>query len=294
MSDTIYQMVTDQILRKLDEGVIPWQRPWTPGAATLPANLKSKRPYRGINIVALWMAGYESPWWLTYKQAQELGGQVRKGEHATTVVFWKQVKIRDKDESGEETTKTIPMLRYYRVFNVEQIDGLPEGSIPAPAVVEAEEHDPIEAAERIVAGFADAPPVTHGGDRACYLPARDLVMMPERHTFETAEGYYATLFHELAHSTGHETRLARREAFGNGFGTERYSKEELVAEIASAFLSAISGIGSETIDNSAAYVASWSAALRANPKWAVQAGGAAQRAADYIQGIVPEATKEVT
>ena len=249
----------------------------------LPQNLVSRKPYRGVNVFMLHAMSYESPFWLTFKQAKEMGGNVRKGEHACPVVFWKWL---DVDEPSEPTSKrAVPMLRYYSVFNVAQCDG-----VTAPAIEGTDRpHSPIETAEQIVAAMPRRPAIRHGLDRASYSPAADSVAMPSPERFDTPENYYNVLFHELTHSTGHESRLNRKGVSGaggewDGFGSQSYSKEELVAEMGSAFLCGRAGIVERTIDNSAAYVRSWLQRLKDDARLVVQAAAQVQRAADFILG----------
>jgi antirestriction protein ArdC len=227
--------------------------------------------------------GYSSPHWLTYKQAQELGGHVRKGERATPVVFWSMVDHRDRD-SGDETK--IPVLRYYSAFNVAQCDDIPATKISADASAPAAPFAPIAACERVAADMPSRPPVRHGFDSACYVPSLDEVRMPEPARFDKPEGYYATLFHELAHSTGHATRLNRKgiaDAVA-AFGSDSYGREELVAEMTSAFLCGHTGIETAVLDNAAAYVAGWLRVIRQDSRLVVTAAAQAQKAADFILG----------
>jgi antirestriction protein ArdC len=215
--------------------------------------------------------GYTSNAWMTYNQAKALGAQVRKGEKATCVIFWKVSKYKKNDEEKKSF-----LLRYYNVFNASQIDGLPEKAVAAiPDGVE------LAKPEEVVKAWETKPAIKHGGTQAFYSPSFDYVNMPKRGTFHTPEGYYKTLFHELVHSTGHTSRLDR--GFGTSYGTEAYSKEELVAEIGASFLSATCGIDTrETDDNSVAYIQSWMKKLQADPKLIMQAASAAQKAANMI------------
>ena len=234
----VYRIITERIVSQLETGTVPWHRPWkSGGAGGAPRNLESGRAYRGVNVFMLSSLGYSSPWFLTYRQAQERGGHVRQSEHGAPVVFW---TWRDKRSTeGTEETERYAVLRYYTVFHVSQCDGIAAPAVPTTAADVA----PIESAERIVAGMPDAPGIMHGGEIACYSPALDAVRMPPRATFDAPECYYSTLFHELTHSTGHARRLNRATlADACVFGSTNYSKEELVAEMGAAYLCAIAGI----------------------------------------------------
>lgn len=283
----IFQEVTDTIMAALEEGTVPWRKPWTfTGDDSMHRNFTSRRPYRGVNQWLLDIqaakAGYEHPYWLTFKGAETIGGKIRKGEKSTMVVFWKILKVEDK-ETGKP--KTVPMLRYFRVFNVAQCEG-----IEIPPVKPRPAFDPIDAAQAIVDGMPNRPVFKHDGrERAFYIPAFDEVHMPAREDFKSPEGYYATAFHELVHSTGHASRLARKElAEIRGFGSDTYCREELTAEMGSAMLCGVAGIAPATLDNSAAYIASWLKALRDDRKLVVVAAGKAHAAADYILGTDTE------
>ena len=213
---------------------------------------------------------------------QESGGKVRKGEKATLVVFWKQYKKTDK-ESGEE--HTIPCLKHFNVFNAEQVEG-----ITLPDAIDGKEEllefDPIAAAEEVVEGYKGHPEIEQGGDAACYLPLVDQVRIAKPEHFISTEAYYSTLFHELTHSTGHKKRLGREIGEKIAvFGSTDYSKEELVAEMGSAFLAAHAGISPPTIEQSASYIDGWSKKIRGDKKLVVQAAGLAQRASDHILGV---------
>lgn len=284
----IYAEVTEKVLALLEEGTVPWHRPWD-AAAGLPTSMSTRRPYRGVNVFLLdtvaMVEGYGSPWWGTYRQIAELGGQVRKGERSTLVVFW---RILEREATPEERARTgqakvrIPMLRQFNVFNAAQADGLGEAFSGAPS---GQAFDPVASAEAIVEGWAGRPEIVHGGSRACYVPSRDRVCLPQPSAFSSADEYYSTMFHELTHSTGHASRLARPTLLeSHSFGDESYSKEELVAEMGAAMLSAVAGIHQRTIEASASYLASWLRVLRAEPRMLVQAAGQAQRAADLILG----------
>jgi antirestriction protein ArdC len=283
MKADAYQVITDRILGLLQQGTIPWQKPWQ-GGERMPRNLVSRREYRGVNVFLLHAMMYESPFWLTFNQAKELGGHVKKGERSSPVVFWKWLDV----QAAEEPTgkKRVPFLRYYSVFNVAQCEDIPPDKIPSLGERQSE-HKPIEEAERIVAGMPKKPEIRHGGGRACYLPSVDRVEMPRLETFRSGQDYYSVLFHELTHATGHESRLNRKGVAGSdgewsAFGSTPYAREELVAEMGAAFLAGHAGIVERTIDNSAAYVQSWLQRLKDDNRLVVQAAAQAQKAADFI------------
>ena len=202
----VYQVITDQIIEKLEQGTIPWKMPWSSEA---PKNLISGKSYRGINVFLLGSLGYMSPYWLTFKQAQSLGGHVNKGEKSTPVVFWKTYSTMEQNDEGKLEEKGRFVLRYYRVFNIEQCS-LPPEEVPA-ADPTTKSFDPIPKAESVVAGMPSAPEITHQSQRACYSPILDIVNMPKPESFDAPVNYYSTLFHELAHSTGHQSRLDRKD-----------------------------------------------------------------------------------
>lgn len=285
MSLDIYRSVTDRILELLETGTVPWRQPIKGGLEGFPANLASGRTYRGINVfllaVTAWVEGYGSRYWLTFRQAKQRGGHVRKGEKGSLVIFWKQHATQDR-ETGE--AMTVPVLRRYTVFNAEQCEDLEVPGAGEPAGDE-EPFVPLEAAEAIVDGYAGGPQIDHGGHRALYRPRDDRVQIAEPGRFVYAESYYVTLFHELAHSTGHTSRLDRGlDHELSPFGSPDYSKEELVAEMGAAFLAAAAGISPSTIEQSAAYIDGWRKKLSSDAKLVVHAAGAGQRAADWIMG----------
>ena len=272
MKNEAYERITDRITALLEQGTVPWHKPWK-AKTGWPRNFISQKPYRGINVFLLLNMHYESPFWLTFLQASELGVTIRKGEKACPVVFWKSMKIEDK-ESGEE--KKIPLLRIYHVFNANQCDGMKD----APPVTDT--MVTVKPAE-IVAGMPHPPVIKHGMNCAFYSPHDDCVGMPVKDRFENEDSYYATLFHELTHSTGHESRLHRASFNGHfGFGSESYSKEELIAEMGAAFLCGQADIVERTIDNSASYIQGWLEKLRSDKTLIVQAAAAAQKATDFI------------
>lgn len=286
----VYEEITAQVLEQLAAGVVPWHRPWAVQGGGLPVSMSSRRPYRGVNVFLLACSagahGWTSSWWGTYRQIQELGGQVRKGEKSTLVVFWKRLRVEpsEAERAAGVKVKVVPMLRIFRVFNACQADGLPERFFPAAA--EGSAFDPVAECEAIAAGYVDGPELRFEGDRACYVPQRDVVYVPERSAFESADGFYSTLFHELTHSSGHASRLARSTLLeAHRFGDASYSKEELVAEMGAAMLSGVAGIEQLTVPQNAAYLSGWMKALRGDSKLLVQAAAQAQKAADRILGV---------
>lgn len=289
-----YQMITDRIVELLERGVVPWRKPWSHESAD-PRNLASGKSYRGINTFVLEATaaavGYRAPYWLTFRQALERGGNVRKGERATPVVFWKILRVSDgrKEEEATAEGRTIPLLKFFHVFNVEQCDGI---AYPQPDATTERPFDPIIECERIMAAIVPAPNIVHREPRAFYSPASDLINMPRPETFVSAPEYFSTLFHECVHWCGVPSRL-NRKTLGAKFGTTEYAREELIAEMGAAFLCGRAGISPATIDNAAAYIQSWLGRLRGDPKLVVLAAASAQRAADFILGAkVQEATHD--
>ncbi|MCA9303422.1 MAG: DUF1738 domain-containing protein [Phycisphaerales bacterium] len=283
MALDIYRAVTNRILELLDQELVPWRQPIRVAGGGMPSNLVTKMPYRGVNVFLLgmtaWAEGYGSSHWLTFRQARERGGYVRQGERGSLVIFWKQHATTDR-ETNEPVN--IPVLRHYRVFNTDQCEGL---SKEAEEPETMKPFEPITEAKSIVEGYKAPPDIKHGGHRAFYRPSDDLIRVPEPERFVNSESYYATLFHELAHSTGHRSRLDRGlEHAGRTLADDAYSKEELIAEMGAAFLAAAAGISPPTIEQSASYIENWSRRLRGDKKLVVQAAGAGQRAADWILG----------
>jgi antirestriction protein ArdC len=273
----VYDIITERIMTKLEQGVVPWHKPWEQG---IPRNLATRKPYRGVNVFLTASAGFASPYWLTLKQTNERGGSIRKGETGTPVIFWKWLEYAADTE--EEDTRRLPLLRYYTVFNLEQCRG-----IETPAEPDKLAFQPLTQCERIVANMPQRPIIQHGEPRAYYRPLADTVNMPKPELFDSPEEYYSTLFHEMTHSTGHEQRLNRSTLTDLcPFGSTNYSKEELVAEMGAAFLCGVCGIENRTVDNSAAYIASWLRVLKHDKQMVILAAAQAQRAADFIQGVV--------
>lgn len=293
-ADDIYAAVTEKILLALDRGIVPWRRPWkTAGTSNLHRNLVSGKAYRGGNQWVLMataaIEGYASPYWLTFKQAKALGGTVRKGEKSTMVYYWKITRFEtdEVDSHGRPVYKTIPLLKYFSVFNLEQTEEIRLPAHAQPSEEPVAEFDPIEAAQAVIDEMPNAPSIQHGGDRAYYSPRLDHVQLPMPEQFVTTEAYYSTAYHELAHATGHESRIGRE--FGKQFGSDPYAKEELIAEFTAAMLCGVVGLDTGEFTASAAYLQSWAKRFQNDKKLLVQAGGQAQKAADYIRGVSYEA-----
>ena len=275
---SVYEIITEKIIKQLESGVAPWRKPWT---CQTPANLITQKEYRGLNVFTLASQGFPSRFWLTFNQATKLGGRIRKGEKSSLVIFWNVGAERETTtQDGEKETSRPFLLRYYSVFNLSQAEGI---DIPASLLQETRT---IKTCEQIVANMP-SPPGFEQSDKAWYSPNNDLVGMPARGLFHSSEEYYATEFHELAHSTGHPKRL-HRENFDSpvSFGSESYSKEELIAEMTAAMLCGIAGIEQNTLENSAAYLNTWIARLKSDSRLLVSAASQAQKAADFIQGKV--------
>lgn len=274
---SVPEIITESVIKQLEQGVAPWRKPWS---TSVPRNLISKKPYRGLNVFLLATQGYGSPCWLTFNQAKQLGAHVRQGEKSTLVSFWKFNEYAKENETGELENKTSVLLRYYRVFNIEQCDGLKAlyGDDQKPV-------NPIAECESIANQMPNAPRIEQHS-QAFYRPSADMVGMPSRSCFESAEAFYSTLFHELTHSTGHRSRLNRFEenAADHQFGSESYSKEELVAEMGAAMLSGMAGISHATLSNSASYLQTWIERLKSDSRLIISAASHAQKVADYILG----------
>lgn len=288
----VYSRITDKIIADLEQGVRTWLRPWNAdhaaGKITRPLR-HNGIPYKGINVIMLWsasvMKGHACPLWLTFRQAQELGGHVRKGETGELVVYADRITRTETDKKGEEIEKEIPFLKGYTVFNAEQCDGLPAhytAKAEPPALTPMQR---IEAAERFFA--ATRADIRSGGTRAFYAEGPDYVQMPPFETFKDAESFAATLAHELTHWTKHDKRLAR-DMGRMKWGDEGYAREELVAELGSAFLCADLGITPEVRDDHAAYIASWLKVLKDDKRFVISAASHAQRAVDYLHGLQPQ------
>lgn len=296
MKADIYERITNRIVADLEQGVRSWVKPWNAEhmASRITRPLRwNGTPYSGINIIMLWAEsvakGYSAPLWMTYRQAQELGGQVRKGEQGSLVVYASRfIKTETDADTGDETEREIPFLKGYTVFNAEQIDGLPAHYYARVEPV----LENVQRSAQADAFFANTgASVRHGGNRAFYTVQLDYVQMPPFESFRNNESYYATLGHEVTHWTRHPSRLDRD--FGRKrFGDEGYAMEELVAELGAAFLCADLGLAPEPREDHAAYISSWLKVLKNDKRAIFTAASHAQRAVDYLNGLQPTSRQE--
>lgn len=271
----LYQKITNQIIEKLEEGVIPWRRPYSD--ANYPVNWNTGKMYRGINLLLLDGGEYA-----TFKQIKKANGKIKKGEKAHTVVFWKMVEVKDEDSDNPKDKKKVPMLRTYNVFEINtQVEGL-----ESKREVINNNNEPIEDAKKLVNNYFTKQQTLKFNEKPgvpCYIPSDDQLCMPNINDFVNSEEYYSTFFHEMVHSTGHKDRLNREGVTGKiAFGSINYSKEELTAEIGASMLSAEAQIDTVVIDNSASYIGNWLKVLRDDKTFVVKAAQKAQKAIDYI------------
>ena len=273
----------ERIIELIQQGNLPpWAKSWSVSPEHAPHNLMNpKISYHGLNFMLLTMAAemLGSPFFITPKQLFGLGGSIKKGEKTWPVYFFSTKAYKDK-ETGEE--KKSFFCKGYKVFNITQTEGIPADKIPVIEKPETFDHAPIGACERIVKGYVTCPEVIHQGQSACYSPSEDRIRMPERNRFVTAEEYYCTLFHEMVHSSGHSSRLNRDAVQHVSFGSHLYSQEELVAEFGAAMLCGKAGIAKSIIENSAAYIKSWSNKL--NPEMLILGSREARKAFEYMVG----------
>ena len=276
MKKDVYEMVTDRIIEQLEQGVIPWEKPWG-GVIDGAYNRISKRPYSLLNQMLLQHSGE----YATFKQWSELGGHIKKGEKSEIVVFWKLQPYEEENADGEKIIKQIPLLRYYNVFHISQVDGVD------PKELDLNEFEPIEEAERIKTEYMTREHLKileKLTDKAFYSPAFDYIQVPCKEQYRNVEEFYSTLFHEMVHSTGYKTRLDREDVKDcMYFGSENYSKEELTAELGSAFLVNLLGIETKnSFRNSSAYIQGWLRKLRGDKKFIISASSKAEKAVKYI------------
>ncbi len=278
-----YQRITDSIIEQLEAGTKPWIRPWRGNSrGSLVPRRATGEAYRGINVVMLWLAselsGYEENTWITYRQAQDLGGQVRKGEKGSLVVKYGTFTPNEREDDDE---RAIPYLKGYTVFNAEQIENLPELFYRPAEELPATPVPHLETVETFVRNSGAA--ITYGGTKACYRPAVDDILMPDRVRFVSEVHLYSTLLHEMSHWSGAKHRLDRD--LSGRFGSESYAIEELVAELSASFLCADLGVAHDPRDNTATYLESWIKVLKNDKRAIVTAAAKAQSAADYLHGL---------
>ncbi|MEI6316375.1 MAG: zincin-like metallopeptidase domain-containing protein [bacterium] len=277
----VYAIINQKIIEQLEKGTVPWLIPWSDGG--LPKNLMSGKSYRGINIMLLGSAGYPDNSFLTFKQLNEIGGKVKKGEKGHMVVFWDVVKnnqnsIQDVENSSSQKKA---ILRYYIVFNVSQCENIPERFLST----KDREVKEIPSCESVVQNMPQCPVIKHKEQRAYYHPKEDFVNIPKKKSFKSDASYYSTLFHELVHSTGHESRLNRQSLVNNArFGDETYSLEELVAEIGTCYLQSFTGITKE-FEQSGAYIQGWLQRLKNDKRFIFTASHQSQKATDFILNV---------
>jgi antirestriction protein ArdC len=285
----LYQQVTDAVMAELELGVKPWKRPWNTGGAGLPLRHNGE-PYRGINVLVLWMAmaarGYTSPYWMTYRQAAALGGQVRKGERATAVTYTNIFQRQQEMPDGTQEERSIWFLKSYAAFNACQIDSLPARFFPSGGDAVATPGERIDEAEAFFANTGAL--IRTGGYQAYYAPDADIIQMPPREAFVYPEAYYATLAHEMGHWTGHPSRLAR-ETLSRRHSDEARAVEEILAELTAAFTCASLGIDHDLKADSTAYIGSWLRVLAQDKRFIFVAAAHAQRACDWLWSLQPDA-----
>lgn len=275
--NNVYEMVTERIIEQLENGVIPWQKPWT-GTKSGAYNRVSRKPYSILNQMLLQHSGE----YATFKQWTEAGGHIRKGAKSEIVTFWKIQLIEEEEEDGTKVKKQIPLLRYYHVFHISQVDG-----VEPKEKIELQELEPIEEAERVKREYMDREQMKiyeKITDKAFYTPTFDYIEIPCKEQYKNIEEFYSTLFHEMIHSTGYYKRLNRLESGASaGFGSETYSKEELTAEIGSAMILNRLGIETDrTFSNSTAYIQNWLQVLKNDNKFIVSASSKSEKAVKYI------------
>lgn len=286
----IYEHVTNTIIALLEQGTIPWRKPWITSGP--PRNLLTRHWYTGINHLLLNALPYTQPYYLTFKQVKAVAGLIKPGEKGHLIVFRKT--ITEPDEKEPEQTVKRYVLRYYYVFNVAQCENIPPGLIPSVKAFQKHE-DPIQECEWVIEDYKVCPAIRFGGAEAYYDPGKDLINCPLRERFKRLEDFYATLFHEMVHSTGHQSRLNRKEVAENpAFGSDGYSLEELVATLGASYICSFTGIEQGTIENHAAYIQNWLMALKNDKRFIVHASTRAQRAVDYILNIDRRVDDEIS
>lgn len=283
MEDKVTQIITDQIIKKLEGGVAPWKKPFIGGARIGEhKNGTTGKHYRGINALITGMSGYPSANWYTFKDIAGQNRRLKKGQKGTKVMLWTFV-----DKDGEEADKKYSFKKYYTIFNEAQLEDYDPSKLFGQ-MAEGIDFSPIDEAEKIKENWKSCPKIIHSEiqRRAFYNRSEDFINMPPKQDFFSVEEYYSTLFHEMTHATGHSSRLKRDTLEKiNSFGDHNYSKEELVAELGSAFLSAKAGISNEVIDNQASYIQGWLKTIKSQPSIIIHASQKAQKAVDHILNV---------
>ena len=279
----VFQLVTDRICALLEQQIVPWRKSWTD--AGIPRNLITKRPYRGVNLLLLNSLNYESNLFLTFKQLKTIGASVNKGEKSTPVIFTKILE-KEVEKSGEKKVEKKPMLRYYNVFNIAQLRDVPPEFMTAAQGADNKE---LFECQSIIDGMPNPPKIEHKKQEAFYMPKADIINMPRMKSFKASEEYYATLFHELIHSTGHSSRLNRDEIMqSDGFGNDKYALEELVAELGSCYLRSLCGLDINDMSQNASYIKGWLDVLKGDKRFIIKAASKAQQGVNYIINPVVE------
>jgi antirestriction protein ArdC len=284
----VYARVTDTIIKLLEQDIVPWRKPWTDRG--LPRNLITQRPYSGINLMLLNSLDYEHSLFLTFKQLKTIGGSVNAGEKASFVVFTEMVD-KEVEKDGEKKIEKRSMLRYYWLFNIAQCRDIPEKFLPK----DVSENTEIANCDAVIDGMPNAPKIAHKKPDAFYVPSEDYINMPRMKSFESSEEYYTVLFHELIHSTGHSSRLNRAEVMNNPkFGTDKYSLEELTAELGACYLRSLCGLDINDMSQNASYIKGWLEVFKGDKRFLIKAASRGQQAVNYIIAPVTENTEEIT
>lgn len=289
----VYEIITQKIIDALDKGEIPWRKPWKGGVLGIPRNWQGTQ-YRGVNIWMLSLVGesFKYPFWFGLKKIKDLGGRIKDKEflnHRICTYYKVTNKKKLDDGSTIELEKNRFLLLYHKVWNLDQIEGM---TIPEPLQILIKEHESLgdkvydkkEECEKLINGYRDRPQIKELEQRAYYRPVTDEINMPKMGSFDSVDSYYATLFHELVHSTGHSKRLDRKGIQTGSFGDETYSQEELIAEFGASFLCGLAGIDQSTLENATAYIQNWIKRLQDKPQIAVQAAQSASKAVDFMLG----------
>lgn len=283
----VFALVTDRICTLLEQNIVPWRKSWT--SAGIPTNLITKRPYSGINLLLLNSLNYEHNLFITFKQLKTIGASVLKGEKSTPVIFTK-MNEKEVEKNGEKTIEKKPMLRYYNVFNINQLrDVPPEFMSKAQGAANTE----ILECMNVIEGMPNKPKIEHKKQEAFYVPAKDIINMPRLKTFKASEEYFTTLFHELIHATGHTSRLNRDEVMrSDGFGNDKYALEELVAELGACYLRSLCGLDINDMSQNASYIKGWLEVLKGDKRFIIKAASKAQQGVNYVINPVTEDIEE--